>query len=167
MIKNATRIIAFLLLMLLISTSLISCNGDTSDNTPDTDLPDDGTTDGTAPDDGNTDSGNTDSEGDSGEIDWDNLPMNGLALIYNGKARFQVVYATEAGSTAIREANNFVTRLRELGVDVADPVADTAADSVSDCEIIIGASVRNRSEELTVSICEKAASDIKTILANY
>ena len=83
MIKNATRIIAFLLLMLLISTSLISCNGDTPDNTPDTDLPDDGTTDGTAPDDGNTDSGNTDSEGDSGEIDWDNLPMNGLALIYN------------------------------------------------------------------------------------
>ena len=39
----------------------------------------------------------------------------------------------------------------ELGIDIADPVADTDADKVAECEIIFGANVRNRPEALTVT----------------
>ena len=131
--------IILILLAIVTVFSLCACNGGTND-TPDTpDTPGNSDT----PDEGSGD------EGDG--IDWDNTGLEGLALIYEKKARFQVVYASSAGSTAIREANNFVSRLRELGIDVADPVADTEADKVAECEIIFGANVRNRSEELTVT----------------
>jgi hypothetical protein len=137
--KTTNVWIKLLLLALSLSIMLciISCNQDNA--------PDNG---------GNNDDTSTDTPGgdenDDG-IDWDNLPLEGLALIYNGKARFQVVYTSFSGSSAIREANNLVSELRELGVDVADAVSDKEAADVRDCEIIIGTDVRNRGEEVCIS----------------
>ena len=148
--KNVLVKLLLLALALAMTLCLFACNGD--------DTPDNG---------GNTDGDNTQGDGTQGDgtqgdgtqggdgeddgIDWDNTGLKGLALIYNSKARFQVVYATDAGSTAIREANAFVDKLRGYGVEVGDPVSDADASLVKDCEIIFGANVRNRPEGVTVT----------------
>ena len=98
------KILIALLLMLALAFCLVACNGN---DTPDT--PDNGDVGDTPGGDGNTDEP---TPGDG--IDWENTGLDGLALIYNGKARFQVVYTAESGATALRIANAFVERLREL-----------------------------------------------------
>ena len=83
-------------------------------------------------------------------IDWDSLPLDGLALISNNIARFQIVYTNEMGSAGIREAEALVTKLTELGVKVRPAVSDKDAKDVRDCEIIIGTGARNRGDEVNV-----------------
>ena len=145
--KNTAMRIMILVLVLFLCAGLFACN---KDETPDNG----GNTDGGTTDGGDTNGGTTDDDGgntgNEGGIDWDKLPLEGLALIYDGKARFQVVYATASGATAVREANNFVAELRELGVEISDAVSDKDAENVRECEIIIGTDVRNR-EDASVS----------------
>ncbi len=138
--------IVMLLLVLTMSLALFACNGNDTPNTPET--PDNGG-EGNTPGEGDTpdtpSGGNTD-----GDIDWNNTGLDGLALIYNNKARFQVVYTAESGAMALEIANTFVARLRELKIEVADPVPDTDASKVAECEIIIGLNAQNRGEELSI-----------------
>ena len=122
-------------------------NGDNGDNGQGTTPPnEDGDTPGG--EDGNTPGGEED---DGAEIDWDNTGLEGLALIYNNKARFQVVYTREAGSSGIRTANEFVKKLRALKIDVDNAVSDASASDVRECEIIFGSGARNRGEDVAVS----------------
>ena len=98
-------------LSLLLVVSLFACN-----TTPDTPADDNGGGEGntnTPPNenegngDGNEnegDGGNTDAP--AGDIDWDNTGLEGLALIYNSVARFQVVYTSESGAKALALAND-------------------------------------------------------------
>ncbi|MBQ8381099.1 MAG: hypothetical protein IJY18_04320 [Clostridia bacterium] len=140
MSKSILKILV-VLLCLVLCFGIVAC--DTSDSTDD---PDDGKTDSDG-------SGNEDGNGDENEdgINWDDLGLEGLALIYNNKARFQVVYTTEAGSAGIRLAKSLVTKLRDLGVEVADAVSDRDADDVKSCEIIIGTNARHRGDEVAIS----------------
>ena len=141
--------ILMMLVCVCLALCLFACNGDTPDNGGNTD-DNGGNTDGDNTDGGNTDGGNTDGGNTDGEIDWDNTGLEGLALIYNGKARFQVVYTAESGAKALEIAQTFVDRLRELKIEVADPVPDTDAAKVADCEIIIGLNAQNRDSELNI-----------------
>ena len=156
MLKKST-VIALIVFCLALSLMLVGCNGD-SGNGGNNDT-DNGTTDGgntdTDGDGGNSDTeGGDDTDGNGGStdgIDWDNTGLEGLALVFEGKARFRVVYTSESGTSALRLANNFVKDLRTLGVEVGDAISDQSADDVTDCEIIIGTSVRHRGEELSIS----------------
>ena len=85
-------------------------------------------------------------------------PLTGLVLVEDGKAKFKVVTSSRAGSAAIRAAGDFVTRLRELGVEVDDVISDKSAEDVTDCEIIIGTDVRNRPDGLSISSLELGES---------
>ena len=76
--------------------------------------------------------------------------LEGLVLVQNKKANFKIVYATDIGAGNILKLKDFVTRLRELGVDVDDPVALGAAEP-SDCEILVGTGIATRGEECNVS----------------
>ena len=149
------KILIALLLMLALAFCLVACNGN---DTPDT--PDNGDVGDTPGGDGNTDEP---TPGDG--IDWENTGLDGLALIYNGKARFQVVYTAESGAAALRTANAFVERLRELNIEVADPVSDTDASKVAACEIIIGLNAQNRGNDVSVLFRElgKDGFAIKTV----
>ncbi|MBR2650634.1 MAG: hypothetical protein IKD45_03155, partial [Clostridia bacterium] len=113
----------------------------------------------TPPDNGNGNEG-TGGEGGSGEgeggstdpeIDWDNVPLDGMPLIYNKVARFQVVYTVEGAATAVRAAEDLVAELRDFGIEIADAVSDKDAADVKDCEIIIGTGARHRGDEANVS----------------
>ncbi len=104
-------------------------NGDNSD---------DGNTDGTG-------NGGTDGTGD-GE-----MPSEGLVLIWNKQAKFNVVLASGAGSGGVRAANRLIEQLRSLGISVNDTVSDSDEALITDCEIIIGTNCRNRGEELQIS----------------
>ena len=133
------------LLLLMLSLSMVFClfacnkdeapdddNGGNGDNTSDDNKPDEG--------------------GDPADsIDWDSIEVDGMPIISQGIARFQVVYTTDAGSTGIREAENLVKTLRDLGVTIGDAVSDKDAADVKDCEIIIGTGARHRGDEVNVS----------------
>ena len=120
-------------------------NGDNGDNGQGTTPPDEN---GDTPGDGTGDGGEED---DGTGIDWNNTGLDGLALIYNNKARFQVVYTGEAGSSGIRKANDFVKKLRALNIEVADAVSDADASAVKSCEIIFGSGAKNRGEDVAIS----------------
>ncbi len=130
------------ILLLILSLSLAFCLFGCSVETPDGESGD------------NEDEVNKPAEPDEGgssdTIDWENVPLDGLVLIYNNKARFQVVYTVEGGSAAVRAAEELVATLRELGVEVADAVSDKDAADVKDCEIIIGTGARHRGDEVNV-----------------
>jgi len=76
-----------------------------------------------------------------------------LVLVKDGKAQFQVVYTQTSQASGAAIAKNFVDRLIKLKAlpEGAEPVPDTAADKVQDCEIIIGAEAKNRGDECSVS----------------
>ena len=74
-----------------------------------------------------------------------------IALIKGGKAGFKVVYSSAAGASIRRSAIDFVKELSDLGVDIGDAVSDGDATEVTDCELILGAGVRNRTEDCAVS----------------
>ncbi len=81
----------------------------------------------------------------------DDIPLDGLVLIRNNVAQFKVVIAGGAGSAGRRAANNLVTTLKALGVEISDAIEDKDATAVSDCEIIIGTGVRNRPDACVVT----------------
>ncbi len=100
-------------------------------------------------DDENNGNGSTDGEGQ--QYPEDDIPMTGLILIQKNVAKFQIVTTSSAGSAAIREARDLITKLRSFGIDVPDVVSDSSAANVKDCEIIIGPDVRNRPEDCVIS----------------
>ncbi len=84
----------------------------------------------------------------------DDLPLDGLVLIRKNVAQFKVVIASGAGSEGRRAARDLVDRLRELGVEISDPIEDKDAAAVTDCEIIVGAGVKNRPDECVISVAD-------------
>lgn len=99
-----------------------------------------------------------DPDGDTGD-NGDQAPpvLDGdvLTLIREGKVNFRVVKTTKiGGSEAIKAVANFVEKLRALGLDVADAVADNDESAVTDCEIIIGAGAQYRGDECNVDTYE-------------
>lgn len=76
---------------------------------------------------------------------------NILVLVENGKANFSVVATSSSGGSAMFAADEFVKKLRALGVEIADAVVDIEHDSISDCEIIIGANAVGRGEDCNVT----------------
>lgn len=141
------RILLLLLLLILAAAiTLTACNKDGQGDVNDGGTTDGGTTDDT---DNGDKPGGDDTEGDG--IDWDNTGLDGLPLIYDGKARFQVVYTSEGGASAIKAANNLVERLRELGVEIGDAVSDKDAAAVKEYEVIIGSGARNRGDDVAIS----------------
>lgn len=114
---------------------------------------------GTGDGSGNGDGDENEGEG-GGESDGDNedgedeelvIDPTKLVLVKDYVASFKVVYTSEAGSDGVRGANEFVKKLRNLGIDVADPVADGDRAAVTDCEIIIGTGARNRGDDCNVN----------------
>ena len=75
-----------------------------------------------------------------------------ISLIKNGTAQFKVVYASADSKNARSAANSLVKDLKALGVSVDNPVTDNDITEVSDCEIIFGASVKNRSDDCYVDL---------------
>ena len=85
-------------------------------------------------------------EGDGNENDEnkndDDVKLEGLVLIKNGKANFQIVQATQKGAPV--RAKSFADKLRSLGIEVESPVGDGDAEKVAEYEIIFGADIKNR-----------------------
>ena len=123
--KRSFLLLLILVMALCVSTCLVSCNTDTDAPAGDQNTPDNGN--------GDTDAPAGDDTGDG--IDWNNTGLTGIPMIYNSKARFQIVYTAEGGSSAIKAANDLVAQLRELGVDIGDAVSDKNADDVKEYEI--------------------------------
>ena len=89
---------------------------------------------------------------DNGEGDGENggnVTLEGLALIEGGKANFKIVQATQKGAPV--RAKNLYDKLKELGIEVEAPIGDSDASKVTDCEIVIGADIRNREDCLISS----------------
>ena len=76
--------------------------------------------------------------------------LEGLVLIENGKANFTIVYNPAIGADNILKLDNFVKRLRELKIEVNDPVT-VSASTETECEIIVGADISARGEDCNVS----------------
>ena len=74
-----------------------------------------------------------------------------ILLVSNNVAKFQIVFAAKEGGEVVRGAQDLALKLRQLGVEVADPVSDADASKVQECEILIGPNIRNRGEECSVS----------------
>ena len=133
--------------LLLLAVSVMLCFA-ACNNTPDNGG-NEGSNEG-----GNNEGGNNggnESDDPSASIDWENVQLDGMPLIYNKIARFQVVYTVEASPAAVRAAEDLVTKLREFGIKIGDAVSDQDAADVKDCEIIIGTGARHRGDDVNVS----------------
>ncbi len=139
--KRSFLLLLILVLALCVSTCFASCNTDADTPSGGQDTPDTGN--------GDTDPPATDGTDDG--IDWNNTGLSGIPLIYNSKARFQIVYTAEGGSSAIKAANDLVDQLRELGVDIGDAVSDKNADDVKEYEVIIGSGARHRGDDVNIT----------------
>ncbi len=100
---------------------------------------------------GNSGDGGENNGENGGENGGEEDELDGLVLISNGVAKFQIVYTAEVGADCIRKANDFVTTLRGFGIEVNDPIPDSDVSRITDCEIIIGANARNRGEDCSIS----------------
>ena len=94
-------------------------------------------------------SGDGENEGGENEGEGNTDKLDGLVLIEDGKAKFQIVQATTKGAPL--RAKALRDKLVSLGIEVDVPVGDKDADKVTDCEIIIGADIRNREDCLVSS----------------
>lgn len=74
-----------------------------------------------------------------------------LLLIHNGKALFNVVYTAKSGTSGKKTADIFVKDLRNLGVEINDPVSDKNAADVTERELIIGANAQNRGDDCCIT----------------
>ena len=122
------------------------------DDGSDEEQPDDGG-DEEQPDDGGDeeqpdDGGDEEQPDDSGN---DTEALSGLVLIKNGKANFRFVYSTDAGSSVINKIDTLVKKLRELGVEIENPVMAGDLASISECEILVGTGITNRGDECNVN----------------
>ncbi|MBQ8290258.1 MAG: hypothetical protein IJY01_05275 [Clostridia bacterium] len=75
-----------------------------------------------------------------------------ITLIKGGVAQFKVVYSSAAGASIRRAANDLVEELSDLGVDIGDAVSDTDATEVTDCELILGVDVENRTDDCVIGV---------------
>ncbi|MBP3308119.1 MAG: hypothetical protein J6L90_01630 [Clostridia bacterium] len=75
-----------------------------------------------------------------------------ITLIKGGVAQFKVVYSSAAGASIRRAANDFVEELSDLGVDIGDAVSDGDATEVTDCELILGVDVENRTDDCVIGV---------------
>ena len=91
----------------------------------------------------------TPDEGDGNEDDGASA-LEGLVLVENNKAKFNIVYNPEIGSANINKLTELVQRLRALGVEVEDPAVYTNK-APTGCEIIVGTGIDNRGEDCNVS----------------
>ena len=99
------------------------------------------------------DGGEDEGEGNEDESKGDegNEELEGLVLIQNGKANFRFVFSTDAGPSAINKIDTLVKKLRDLGVEIEDPIRANETDSISDCEILVGPGITNRGDECNVN----------------
>ena len=67
-----------------------------------------------------------------------------LALIKDGVACFQLVISKTSGTKILNSANNFIEKMKKLGVEIT-LVKDDSAENIRDCEIILG-DVNSRGE---------------------
>lgn len=74
-----------------------------------------------------------------------------IVLIEDGKAKFNLVVTSKASGAGLYAAESLISTLRSVGVEINDAVRDTAADSVTDCEIIIGSGALNRGVACSVT----------------
>ena len=103
--------------------------------------------------------GLTDKEDSDGEKDDDGEDegkdegekLEGLVLIENGKANFKIVFSGSAGGSTISKINSFVKKLRNLGIEVDDPVRAGEATDPSECEILVGPGITGRGDECFVN----------------
>ena len=84
-----------------------------------------------------------------GNEDDGKVELEGLALIEGGKANFKIVQASQKGAPV--RAKNLYDKIRALGIELESPIGDSDASKVTDCEIIIGADIRNREDCLISS----------------
>ena len=96
---------------------------------------------------GDTNDGGED-EGEGNEDDG-KVELEGLALIEGGKANFQIVQATTKGAPL--RAKALYDRFKELGIELNAPISDSDAAKVTDCEIVIGADIKNREDKVISS----------------
>ena len=107
---------------------------------------------------GLTDQNNGKVEGNGGEEEEESeedenkpAPLEGFVLIENGKANFRIAYTSDVGVDVINKINKLVTQIRELGVEIQDPVSASKESDVSDCEILVGCNAKFRGDECSVS----------------
>ncbi len=86
----------------------------------------------------------------------DDIPLDGLVLIHENEAKFNIITAQGAGSAGIRAANDLYKLFTDkLGVaEVNAPIPDSDVESLWNCEIIIGTDCRNRGDECSVDARE-------------
>ena len=120
--KNVIFKLLLLMLAMTMVFSIVSCGGDGAGAT----------------DDGGDDTGVTPPSNE------DNGDSETLVLITGNVAKFRVVTTSDKDGTLKKSVENFVSNLQDLGVELDDPIQDTDASLVSDCEIIVGTGVKNR-----------------------
>ena len=98
---------------------------------------------------GTEDGGNGEGDGEGNEDNGEKL--DGLVLIQNGKANFKFVFSNDAGPSAINKIDNLVKKLRDLGIEIEDPVRASETDSISECEILVGPGITTRGDECNVN----------------
>jgi hypothetical protein len=65
--------------------------------------------------------------------------------VNEGKVKFQVVVTEELDEDSLAAVKSFIKKLQNLGLEIdKEPVKDTEADKVRDCEIIFGTGAKNR-----------------------
>ncbi len=137
--KNIFKILALVLLLCMVFT-MAACKKDSSDDDKGGD--------------NNSNTGNNqtgDGSGDGGN--GDGTATDALTLVEGGKAKFQVVFTEASAAAGAEIAASFVERLQKMGAlpKSAEPVIDTDASKVKECEIIIGAEAKNRGDDCSIS----------------
>ncbi len=95
--------------------------------------------------------GNNDENSISSENDIYNEKTDDNVFIKDSKALFNIVYTSNATFGEIECANAFAQKLRSLGVEVSNPIADSD-ENISDCEIIFGTGAERRGENCNIPI---------------
>ncbi len=105
--------------------------------------------------------GGNDSDNDVDNVD-DGIgeELEGLVLIENKTAKFQIVYTSNVGSIVVKRVEKLVKQLRELGISINNPVREGDRNLVAECEIIIGSGAKNRGEDLSVTKIELGADGL-------
>ena len=81
---------------------------------------------------------------DAEQEEEEEVVLNEIALITEGKVNFQIVKTAKLGSKGIKKVNAFVEQLESLDLEVDEPVDDKDVSAVKEYEIIIGYGAVNR-----------------------
>ena len=93
----------------------------------------------------------TEPSDDEGTGENENLHIDEIAFIENNVANFTFVFASDVSGDLRGEVYSLTDRLRSLGVNISEPVNHTDYEAVTECEIIIGVSVKNREDKYSVN----------------